>query len=81
MSLERKDVRFKLDADMHEALVAICEAKGLDIAKFIEALLVAEIQRLTHEASVITDRIRGQGTAGRARGPFGKNGERSGGQG
>lgn len=36
MSLERKDVRGKLDHDVHEALVQICERDGVDIAELVE---------------------------------------------
>jgi hypothetical protein len=67
MSLERVDVRAKLDPDMHEALVAICDAKGLTHGQFIEDLLVPEIKRLVHEANLIADRLRGPGTTGKNR--------------
>jgi hypothetical protein len=56
MSLDRVDVRAKLDPDMHEALLAICDAKGVTLGEFIEALLVPEIRRLVHEATVISDK-------------------------
>jgi len=67
MSLERVDVRAKLDPDVHEALVAICDAKGLTLGEFVEALLVPEIKRLVHEANVITERLRISGTNGKSR--------------
>lgn len=67
MSLERQDVRAKLDADMHEALTAICDAKGITHGEFIESLVVPEIKRLIHEASVITERLRSPGTTGKNR--------------
>jgi hypothetical protein len=58
MALDRVDVRAKVDPDMHEALVAICDAKGVTLGEFIEALLVPEIKRLVHEANVIADKLR-----------------------
>lgn len=67
MSLERQDVRAKLDPDMHKALMAILEAKGLTQGEFIENLLVPEIKRLIHEANVIVDKLRGPGITGRNR--------------
>lgn len=54
MSLERKDIRAKVDADVHEALVRICRARGVEIAVFVEALLVPEVKRIVHEANIIS---------------------------
>jgi hypothetical protein len=67
MSLERQDVRAKLDADVHEALVAICDARGVTVGEFIESLLVPEIKRVVHEATVISDRLLRRGKAGSSR--------------
>ena len=53
MSLERKDIRAKVDADVHESLRAICTARGIEIADFVEALVVPEVRRLIHEANLI----------------------------
>lgn len=64
MSLERKDIRAYLDADVHQALTAICNARGLTVADFVEGLIVPEVRRLSHEAIVIADAIR---QAGRTR--------------
>lgn len=74
MSLERQDVRAKLDPDMHEALTAICDAKGLTVGEFVENLLVPEIKRLVHEASVITERLRVSGGTGKNREKPGNSG-------
>jgi hypothetical protein len=67
MSLERQDVRAKLDPDVHEALVAICDAKGLTVAEFVEALLEPEIRRLVHESHCIASKTQGLGIAGKNR--------------
>lgn len=78
MSLERQDIRAKLDPDMKRALQAICDARGITEAEFIENLIVPELRRLVHEASLITERLHGRGTTGNNRekpGAPGSNGE------
>lgn len=67
MSLERKDVRAKLDPDMHAALKAIAEAEGLDDGEWIESVLVPEIKRRVHAATVIAERTARLGISGNAR--------------
>lgn len=67
MTLERQDVRGKIDADLHDALLAICEAKGITQAEFVESLIVPEIKRLVHEATLIADRVRHIPAAGNNR--------------
>ena len=67
MSLDRQDVRAKLDAELHEFLLAICDAKGITVGEFIENLLVPEIQRLVHEDTVIFERIERIPTPGKTR--------------
>lgn len=49
MSLERKDIRAKLDPEWHEALIKICARDGIDVGVFIER----EIER------VLSERIHG----------------------
>lgn len=48
MSLDRQDVRARLDPELHAALVALCDIDGITVAEFIENLL----------APVIEDRVR-----------------------
>lgn len=67
MSLERKDIRFKLDHDVHQALVAICDARGVEIAAFVESLVLPEVKRVVHEANVISARAAVSGTSGKYR--------------
>ena len=52
MALDRKDIRAKLDADMHAKLKAICEFDDIDIGEFIEALLIPVIELLPEQNSV-----------------------------
>ena len=49
MSLDRKDIRAKLDPEWHEALIKICARDGIDVGAFIER----EIER------VLSERIHG----------------------
>jgi hypothetical protein len=57
VSLERQDVRCRLDADKHAALVAICNSRGVSQAEFVEALLIPEIDRIVHEATVVAQAL------------------------
>lgn len=53
MSLERKDVRSTLDADVYEKLEILLAADGITQAKFIERVLVPVIEKRIHDATVI----------------------------
>lgn len=66
MSLPRKDIRAKLDPDMHEALVAVCERERCEIAEFVEFVLVEVLKRELHASSLlspIADRLKKAGIA------------------
>lgn len=76
MSLERQDVRSKLDPDVKRALQAICDARGITESDFIEELLVPEIKRLVHEAHAIAARTPGAGRNRDKSGIGGSGGER-----
>lgn len=56
MALDRKDVRAKLDPDLHAALVVLAEVDDLDLGEFIERELVRVIRERCHAANVIADR-------------------------
>ena len=64
MSLERKDIRAKLDADRHAQLRAICEIEGVDMGDFIEAVLLPVIERRVHDAIELAGRLRRLGITG-----------------
>jgi hypothetical protein len=53
VTLPRKDVRFYLDAHQHAALVAVCDALGVDINEQIESVVTGWIGRRVSEAIVI----------------------------
>lgn len=67
MSLERKDIRSKLDPAMHEALTIIADADGIEIGALIERELVRVIRQRLHDASVLAERTKHLGISGRAR--------------
>lgn len=61
MSLERKDARCYLDAEVHAAMVELCNARGITIADFIEGLVAPEVVRLKHETIELYERLRRAG--------------------
>lgn len=67
MSLERKDIRAKLDPDLHAALTVLCEVDGLDIGEFVEAVVCRVIRDRVHAATVIADRTARLGITGNRR--------------
>lgn len=67
MSLERKDIRAKLDPDMHAKLKAICDVDGIDMGVFIENLLVPVIEKRVHDAMVLATELQRQGITGNKR--------------
>jgi hypothetical protein len=67
MSLERKDIRAKLDANMHRALTIICEADHMDINDWVEQLIVLEVRRRVHEAQSIAAETESLGITGTQR--------------
>lgn len=67
MSLERKDIRAKLDPEMHAALLAICETDGVDIGEFIERELAALIRKRIHNANLLSTKTAHLGISGNRR--------------
>lgn len=74
MSLERKDVRFKLAVDVHGALAVLAECAQVDIGEFVEAIVQREVMRRVHEASVISERAARLGITGSGRESQGTSG-------
>lgn len=64
MSLDRKDIRAKLDPDMHAKLKAICDVDEIDMGDFIEQCLVPVIKKRVHDASVLAAKLQRLGMAG-----------------
>ncbi len=57
MALDRKDIRAKLDPNMHRALTIICDADHMDICDWVEQLVVNEVRRRVHEAQSIAAEV------------------------
>jgi hypothetical protein len=74
MALERKDIRAKLDADMHAQLKAICEVEDVDMGDFIERELLPVIKKRVHDAMVLAGKLQRSGITGSAHRPAGKPG-------
>lgn len=62
--LERKDVRFKLDPDMHTALTIVAASDSLDIGEWVEKLVASEVHRRVHTYTVAADKLRRAGISG-----------------
>jgi len=56
VSLPRRDVRFYLDADTHEALRVIAETKQIVMAELVESIVVQVVSDHIHEAKEIAKR-------------------------
>lgn len=67
MALERKDIRAKLDPDMHAALSVLCDVDGCDLGEFIEREIVRVVLKRCHAASVIAERTARLGINGNVR--------------
>ena len=67
MALERKDIRAKLDANVHKALSIICDADHMDLCDWIEKLIVLEVRRRVHEAQSIAAETKDLGILGKQR--------------
>lgn len=71
MAIERKDVRAKLDDDMHVALKAICDIDGVDMGEYIERIVVLAVEKRVHDATLLAERLHRAGFSGNARGVSG----------
>lgn len=71
MSLERKDVRLKLDHDIHAAVVAIADTHDMLPAEWVEQVIVGIVKKRVHEANLLINSLHSSGslwTFGEARG-------------
>ena len=66
MSIERKDVRIKLDADDHAGRQLLAECDQAEMAEWAERLLSREIRRRVHAAMVLAQKAQRLGIAGNA---------------
>lgn len=64
MSLERKDVRLKLDYDIHAAVVAIADTQGMLPAEWVEQVVVGLVRKRVHEANLLITSLISSGSLG-----------------
>lgn len=64
--LERKDVRMKLDHDVHAAAKAIAETEGLDIAEWVETVIVGVVTKRVHNAVSVVSALKKAARSGRS---------------
>lgn len=67
MSLERKDVRAKLDAELHAALNEICEQLGTTHADWIESIIAPVLRSRIAATLELADRFQRRGITGSGR--------------
>ena len=70
--LERKDVRLKLDHDIHAACKAIAETEGMEIAEWVETVISAVVIKRVHSANLVVERLTAAGSIGTFRDGMGK---------
>lgn len=71
MSLPLKDVRLKLDAEMHAAMTILADVAGVTDADWYERELARVIREQIHAASIVATRLRDAGITGNRRGERG----------
>lgn len=67
MSLERKDIRAKLDPELHTALKIFADLDGVTEAQFIEDIVVPLLRRRIADAKVAAERLTSAGIFGNNR--------------
>jgi hypothetical protein len=74
VSIERKDIRAKLDAQVHAQLKVICECDAIEMGDYIELVLLPVIARRVHDAIELSARLHGLGISRKTRDSAGKTG-------
>jgi hypothetical protein len=67
MTLERKDLRLKVNPDDHAAMRLLTDVMGMDLCDWAEAVLVREVRRELHAAMMLADEARRLGIDGNSR--------------
>jgi hypothetical protein len=75
MSIERKDVRLKMDDEDHAGLAVLARAHGIELGELAEQILRDEVRRRIHVATVIAEQARRLGISGHAPGTAGRIGD------
>jgi len=61
MAEARKDVKVYFDAEVHRALRAITDAKGIGLAEYIESIVAPHIREIVRDTMVLADEFRRAG--------------------
>lgn len=67
MSLDRKDVRFKCDDDVHKGLALLADMEQQDIGGWCEEVITREVWRRIKAATVLAERAARAGISGKNR--------------
>lgn len=67
MSLDRKDLRLKLDPEVHSGLDLLADVDGKQLADLAEEIVGEWVRRRIHAATVVAERARRLGIAGNPR--------------
>lgn len=67
MSLERKDLRLKLDHEVHAGLDVLADVSGKQLAELAEEIIREVVLARIHAATVVADRAKRLGIAGSGR--------------
>ena len=67
MSLDRLDIRAKVNPTTHAKLKAIAEVDGRDIGEIIEELVSRYVERRVHEATLLAEKLSRLGRTGNNR--------------
>jgi len=65
MALARRDVRFKLDEEMHRALKIFAKHDGLLDGEFVEKIILRELARRIHDATLTAAQLQVAGITGK----------------
>ena len=61
MTTPRKDVKFTLPEEQHQAMRLIAEQQGLTLCEWVERLVSRKLMRLAHDAILLADAFRRTG--------------------
>ena len=64
MALERKDLRLKLDVDVHSALQVLADVDNVLLCELSEQVLVDYVRRRIHDATLVAEKTARLGISG-----------------
>ena len=64
MALERKDLRLKLDCEIHSALNVLSDVDGVLLSELAEQVITEYVRRRIHDATVVAEKTARLGISG-----------------